>query len=610
MDGSGTQGDSAPASYGAGLVRKVIGLLITFLAWYVGLIGVFYRLVLYMMRDTRVVVGIVNFYYDLYPEYRPEETPVDKIYKHAYPAFSRVPDYVERLCIIVVENWIATVGIAAFLGFMRIYGAKPARRIIHSFRGIKPEAMIAGSHFVVGEAPKYQVPLYSVGMLYSSFVGYGLRVGDFLVAPYHVYEAAEKQMMFSNKVLISAAPIVSKVIKDLCYFPISPSTWGDLKVPKAGKPVSLVKAMPGGCVGQPGRTSGLLKPTKMFVGALEYTGSTMPGMSGAAYIDGTNRFLGMHLGAMGVHNVGVTATLISKEIKLIQEATYQGEASDDYVIDDTDLYEAYMWKEDMQNMKEFEREHQWEELEDRALNQKWSKDEEWSRFDEVDYDYDLDFENAPRLYVEKENDEIEEISIKDILEALKKARGKSRLEKKLSRPVKVKGQSPGGPEVDLADSFFKTETAVLRKRVDDLEKRLKDLEEVVEKGKSSPPQNPLKIVKCRTCNKVFKNEEFMEQHHRDSHKSSDLQPESAYASDNLVKMKVDRKKVPFLEKRRSQRVTSPRYGRTLNTLARGNPYQSLLESQSKMIDILVKLESSLSKDHKDMAGQSSERPRS
>lgn len=583
-----------------GLVKKVVVVFVTFLAWYCGLAGLICRLLKYAVRETPLVIGMTNFYYELYPENRPVETPADKILRSAYPVFSRVPDYAERLGIVVCENWIAAVGIAVALVVLRVYGQRPVRRVIHSWRGIKPEAMIAGSHFVVGEVPRCQVPLYSVGLLYSSFVGYGLRVEDFLVLPYHVYEAADKQLMFANKVLVTAAPIMSKVIRDLCYIPVAPATWGDLRVPKMGKPLSLTKAMPAGCVGQPGKTSGLVKPTSMYVGSLEYTGSTMPGMSGAAYMDGTGRFLGMHLGAMGQHNVGVTATLITQEIKRINKSIYSGESSEFVFGEDHDLYEDYRFN-NRAEQERFERELQWEELEERALDNQWSKDDTWAREEEVDYDFDLDFENAPVLYVEQENDELQPVTIKELLTSLRKAEGKRKLEVKQKKVVKARGQAPGAPEVDLADSFFKTETSVLRTRLDKLEERVSVLEEKM--VKQPVVQNPLKLVKCSQCNKVFKSEEFMEQHARDSHT---LKQESAFASDNGTRLKVDRKKVPFLGEKRSRQRTSRKFGPTLSTSVKGSPYQSLLESQSKMISILMKLESSLSREPKDMAGQSSE----
>ncbi|APG75807.1 hypothetical protein 1 [Hubei diptera virus 12] len=208
---------------------------------------------------------------------------------------------------------------------------KPVKTLVMRSRGVYVgEAMREGSQFVpVKSIPPGQVSIMKSGLLTDSHIGYGLRVHDCLVTPAHVADL-EKTFVLANrgvKVLFTPTTrIPSRVIPDLVYIPVEPSIWARLGatavkmqrgVPKLANQVT--------CTGLPGATTGLLRSTTRM-GVYSYSGSTLPGMSGAGYFVG-NCCFGMHTGNIAGENVGIASSLIMREWRCI----YKGESSPDFV---------------------------------------------------------------------------------------------------------------------------------------------------------------------------------------------------------------------------------------------------------------------------------------
>lgn len=571
------------------LSRWVMGLAITYLAWQAGLLGLLWR-VLWLIFRLSNLDGKINYYYfELYPELKPEITLRDQVIAAAPALAERLCQAFSALVETAVENRVAAACVAALLVFGFFHRRKTSKVFMY-LRGIKPEAMIQGSDFVPAEIPNFQVPLYKVGMLYSSFVGYGVRVEDYLALPYHVYQAADGKIMLENKVVLSSVPVMSKVVKDLCYIPVSQMTWTGLKgVRKAGKAQTIKKAAHASCVGRQGESTGLLRTADIIVSGMEFCGSTVPGMSGAAYclnLLGSRLFAGMHLGTTGCHNIGVTATLLEKEVKKISQSVYRGESSEDFidVWDQDDYYDDY-------DAYAFE---------DKVLAEKWdAADREWSKVEQdLDYNADLEFESA-QVYVADSSGELISVPISKIMENFRRRKG-----------VKMTGQGLGEPSVEVADSFFSTGIAMLESRVSKLEEKVQKLEQGGEvadkKGKVSGTShlNPSKPIKCDQCNRWYATEEAKDQHKAMSHVR--ISPESAVSFDNKVAVKMDRKKVPFLGMG-SQRKIIGTSGPTSPTAVKTSPSQLLLESQSKILAILMRLEKTLGDSRVVSDGQSSEK---
>lgn len=193
-------------------------------------------------------------------------------------------------------------------------------RTVMRVRGVYiGEAMRNGSNFVSGKNPPGQVSIMVPGLLVDSHVGYGLRVGNVLVAPAHVMVNLLNPIIAYNgrKVMVSLDNrVMSRVMPDIVYIMLEEVTWTRIGVPKVRTMSRTPKvATSVSCTGMSGMSVGLLrKSTKM--GLMVYTGSTIPGMSGAGYFV-NDHCHGIHNGVMGSENVGVAIALILKELRVV-----------------------------------------------------------------------------------------------------------------------------------------------------------------------------------------------------------------------------------------------------------------------------------------------------
>lgn len=201
----------------------------------------------------------------------------------------------------------------------------------YSARGIcviRGEAMQPGSSFRLHNSmPRCQIPVYTPGVLYDTFLGYGIRYDDVLIMPYHVYCGADSGLLLKvgeKSYLLEATPIKSDILSDVCYFLIDKSVWARLGVQSAkivGAPLNAVAVT---VVGPQGASSGYVSrnPTPYV---LNYTGSTIPGYSGAPYVS-NGSVIGIHAGETNGTNVGYGAGAIAAEIAVL----IYGEGVTDY----------------------------------------------------------------------------------------------------------------------------------------------------------------------------------------------------------------------------------------------------------------------------------------
>nr|QVG74744.1 hypothetical protein 1 [Virus sp.] len=239
-------------------------------------------------------------------------------------------DFVEQNCqpLVVVGVVVASIVVALLVRRSR----RPVRRAIMRLRGVSLEAMREGSDFRAGDQPKFQVAILRPGLLSDSHYGYGIRVGSFLVTPEHVVAGMPEIILSANgnKVQVPTVPMLrSRAFSDLVYIKVNDIAWSRLAVKTA---VLSQKTMATNLFvsvyGQKGVSSGLLSKSQM-VGLLVYQGSTVPGMSGAAYTVG-NAVYGIHCGVVANENMGVASLLLATELKRYMV----GEASEDFAAQD------------------------------------------------------------------------------------------------------------------------------------------------------------------------------------------------------------------------------------------------------------------------------------
>lgn len=191
------------------------------------------------------------------------------------------------------------------------------QKIAMHMQGYHCESLQAGSTFVRGVTPKFQVAIEAIGLLTTVHLGYGIRIGSWLAMPQHVRNGRDILALVgpTGKVTCRVSTTVaSRVHSDLEYMYLEESVWSKLGVVKATRARALTSVAQ--CSGQPGTSSGLLKRTSQF-GIVKYLGSTLPGMSGAAYVSG-GKAVAMHVGNVpGDHNVGIAASVLFEEVALI-----------------------------------------------------------------------------------------------------------------------------------------------------------------------------------------------------------------------------------------------------------------------------------------------------
>lgn len=185
------------------------------------------------------------------------------------------------------------------------------------------ESMREGSKFMAAKIPSGQVTIMRPGLLTDNHVGYGLRVGNALVVPSHVLSNLDNPILCYNgkKVMVSVVgKVMSRMMPDLEYIMFDDTTWTRIGVPKVRAMKDTPKiSVSVSCTGMNGQSVGLLRKSTRQ-GLMVYMGSTIPGMSGAGYFVNGHCY-GIHNGVLGNENVGISISLITRELRCL----YRGE---------------------------------------------------------------------------------------------------------------------------------------------------------------------------------------------------------------------------------------------------------------------------------------------
>lgn len=325
------------------------------------------------------------------------------------------------------------------------------RRTIMHMRGIHFEAMQPGSDFVDGEIPDFQVGIYNAGAFVDTFVGYGVRFGTMLVVPTHVVRHAREMVIEgkTGKIGVSVAPMQSRVHSDVTYFPLTDQQWSRVGVSQARVPKKLVNALVN-CTGRRGTTSGMISRVEAL-GILKYAGSTVGGMSGAAYYSG-QMVHGIHTGCAGAFNVGVSSLLIASEVKKL-------------VVGETPTLDEMRG---LNRAASARTKFGWDTAGlMKQIDEIYSRDSEWAEDVELDYGAQLDFEAEDAEESQKWLEDFVNMPLPQQQSAVAAMQGI------INAKRTAKGQSDGpSASVTLPKDFVTLRFEALEKRMDNLETRV------------------------------------------------------------------------------------------------------------------------------------------
>lgn len=491
-------------------------------------------------------------------------------------------------------------------------------------RGIRYEAVREGSTATERSDPPYQVEVVSVGMLFTTAVGHGIRKGNILVVPMHVLMQVEGSLGLrganGNVVVVSRRGVNSQCVRDTFYLDVPAKTFAELGVrsaPKAGR-IYRERGTPVSISSKGNGTDGILRASAT-VGVVSYDATTLPGYSGAAYHDG-QRWYGQHTGAMAAYNCGVAALVIEKELdKLMEMGVHESNMPSDF-------------------LNEQDRRKGWEEEEavDRFVSKNYSSKsdkraympqslEEWaewadSRGAEL-WTNEMDWESATP-------DQIQNVkaSLKTKLTFLDQI--DLRLRQKGMTPT-VSTQGPGDMEIRVGpvdeklalvlqvETDLRTHKLSVSREISTLKERVSCLEQnyarsliPVESVEEPVGESAVEAVEvtCRLCGEKFPSKTLENRHYRQQHRRKVVEgakaiAESSWPADFKQGVKTD-KKGAFLEKRSGKTKSKPSPKPSQSKDKTGQSTE-LTESLLRMESSMEKFAKALELMQRAMVGQSS-----
>lgn len=565
-------------------------------------------------RTYRAVVSVFppDLVEDVYEQYRPEPPRLD--FSFGWISAELAWQWEFNRIFFLLATLVALLAMYSLTKF-------PARKIVYRCRGIVGEAMVDGSYMLEGQSiPKFQVPLYRNELFTSTFIGYGLRVGNYLALPLHVYAVSEGRLL-AGKVMIRGAFIKSRVANDLCYVNMTESDWsliGASKISSYPEEIGKGSVMVS-CCGRDGQSTGMLK-RMTDCGMMEYMGSTKPGYSGAAYFVGTKVY-GMHCGVHGERtNVGISIVAIRGEIEHLSvgEASTSSYSQEEVLgnfIKKPQFYDTSFYK--------------------KLSAQRWKKDD-WN--EEIDYTENIDWGENAKVDAGVDYGKLfEDIRSREELIALQNMITRCLAEDKFSSPPSgartYRGQAADGePEMRMPKPTWAAACESLSYNVEKLEKdlqliresvaenlasqenRIKALEEALEKASETrkeekeekekeeklKPEEPAEF-KCADCGRVLKSEIGRRMHHLQVHQIA--VGESAIKSDFVNATKKSGR--PAFLGKTYQKKSWPASSQNSRYKGESSRYLSPQRNQQSMENLMKKLVQGLEDLRKDIVGQNS-----
>lgn len=468
-------------------------------------------------------------------------------------------------------------------------------RVALRMRGFRMESVRDGSTFVKGKPPSCQVEILDAGIWNDTFVGCGIRVNNYLVVPRHVIEQVERPIIqgSKSKILKPKVYIPSEVIGDLAYMYLAVDEWAALGV-QAARP-SRVDTGTATCTGRMGTSVGYLRKMPQL-GVVSYTGSTVPGMSGAAYMTGT-QVCGVHAGDGGSDNVGFAIGAILADLAMLvrNESSEDFHADEmitfnrlnskstkgaDWTRDDLKTAAKSAWGGASMNTGKFDYSTHLKTWDDLLAGDNW--------YDELEGEAIKPAQSCLAAKALSNVDNILQIMTEMTPEARKALASTATAYVAASGEKKIIGQSDSPVEVNLGPTYQDSMFSSLTKRIDTSQNVLVNVRDRVEKLEkcmvevtgdvsalwSKFKENPVekaspiskRHIRCgfvkkdgNTCNKMFGSDEAVVVHRATSHSALQMEPvyksttvpltrpESAFGADVRSPVKQE-KQAAFLEK--------------------------------------------------------------
>lgn len=400
--------------------------------------------------------------------------------------------------LLVLVVIVAAVGVAFSCGHL----ARSGRRVVQRMRGVQFEAMRPGSQFSAANPPTCQVQILIPGLFSDAHQGYGVRLANFLVTPMHViYGYDEVVLRGPTGIRIAIKPVItsSRMVDDLAYIRLDASVFASLgaTIAKGSQRKGSFVSSFATCCGPLGQSTGRLSKSALR-GRLNYDGSTLPGMSGAAYlIQGT--FAGIHQAATGSFNMGIAAEIFRAEIPRLEQVResvmgVSPPSPTDSEADPAERHRYRGWKaEELEQIAE-----------DRYLDDSWTRD-----------DVEDDFWTRKLSFADESVKKVS--ALKDVF--VKNADG-------AFEKVSLSLQSPDGQAgaldllpVVLVDYVQELKNANVLERLDSIEKALQEPARQTEENR--PAKNQVKAPKsdfpCQHCAVSCSNAQALENHIKNSH---------------------------------------------------------------------------------------------
>lgn len=488
---------------------------------------------------------------------------------------------------LIVLNWQSlTIGtiVVLTIAILVYRRRKGVRRAFLRARGFRFEALREGSTFINSKVPSCQVELREAGFLSDQFVGYGLRFGDFLVTPTHVIEQINHLVLEGpkGKELVQVPPIPSETVSDVSYLKLTADVWSRLGIAGA-RPARMEAGVMATCTGKQGQSSGFIRKCRDMMGCVTYSGSTVAGMSGAAYVTGTT-VIGMHNGASGLENIGVAVSVIILELEYLKGVYVECE-SDHREHVDTQLEEQLdrhisrdLW--DYSTLSENVKKN-WEGRSAATERTKKNYQAAINRMMEPGaWADDLDYECAKAACVISDSDKLLNALSRCSMDQLQQVNGTLAVYLKARSEKQGKGHSDGLPDVTFGEDYVRSNLASLNARVkaleSDMEQLKREREEPLLKNIAPNPSKPF-VCGVGGCMRWFKDSSATAAHRVMKHK---VVGESAYSSD--VKMAVKTTKQPaFLEKSSGKKSEKPLLEASMLSEKSGSSCQLPQGNQSK-----------------------------
>lgn len=503
-----------------------------------------------------------------------------------------IPQEWWKTAIMVIAALILTYWIFKLL---RIVLGVYVERFLFSLRGIQYESVRVGSALRSKTDPCYQVSIVDIGIFSTVHVGHGIRMGGYLVVPNHVRDAVKGTPGLTKNgktIAISWVGVNSMIFSDIYYAVIDSKIWSQLGVTTAPKASSIRQVMSASVSSNGEGSEGIVQPQRT-PGWLTYSGSTLPGYSGAAYYTTTN-LVGLHTGSMVIGNVGVAAIVVQAEIGKI--CRRESAAPEEYEDRFDKYHEDNHWEKD-QNV------HQW--VDDTYKNSQgfdFDEDRGFTDYDNVNYttkaqkrfketerqrnkitamigklrNWESASDSKKNVFEDMSRSEMDELVVQlEVSLANAKA---AKAMKNLQAAKIVDGQTREGGEIEL--TVQTTPLSALSRRVDILERTVLGITEIIGqiRVEAAPvvvkPQQPKDKIVCKICSKEFRQRKFLSQHFNDAHA---VKTESAWPSDAKKVVKTT-KQAAFLGKSSPAKTGEPSVT-TSSTVERTDQFLELLENQ-------------------------------